>query len=488
VGPRTIAFALCFVVAASGAGCGDGTSGTPPSSLVDGGRVDSGAVDSGAIDAGITPDTGPTLPPPLEPPETAAGRALAWLMGEMNGDGFTDEEIQQHFAATMLQALPAEDLRLILEERVRVMAPVTLVGVEAGHTEDQLTAFVVGRYALWHRIRLSTDLQQPQPITGLFFAPAPDLDPNRPGTWQEFTAALSEQARDVSFSASEITRGSCDQIAGLNPDLSLATGSIFKLYVLAALAQEIMDGNRSWDDQLAIKNEHKSLPSGEMHLERPGRQFPLRTYAEKMISISDNTATDHLLYELGRASVEATQSRAGHAKPALNIPFLATREFFILKLLASQADRDRYLAAEPAERRRILDEELQTIDVFEVFQQDIRWTEPMFIDQIEWFMSALDACEVMRHLREVSETAEAAPVAAILSQNPGASFDPERWIYTGFKGGSEPGVLSFTWLLQREDGRWFVLSLGLNDPDQLLVSDYGLYQAGIAAILLGAQE
>ena len=48
--------------------------------------------------------------------------------------------------------------------------------------------------------------------------------------------------------------------------------------------------------------------------------------------------------------------------------------------------------------------------------------------------------------------------------NPGMPFDPARWPYVGFKGGSEPGVLQLTWLVRRDDDRWFVLSITVDDP------------------------
>ena len=39
-----------------------------------------------------------------------------------------------------------------------------------------------------------------------------------------------------------------------------------------------------------------------------------------------------------------------------------------------------------------------------------------------------------------------------------------NWRYVGFKGGSEPGVLNLTWLLQDQAGDWRILSLSWNDP------------------------
>jgi len=56
--------------------------------------------------------------------------------------------------------------------------------------------------------------------------------------------------------------------------------------------------------------------------------------ANRMISISDNTATDHLLLTVGREAVESIQAAMGHSAPGLNAPFITTRELFVLKVTA----------------------------------------------------------------------------------------------------------------------------------------------------------
>ena len=70
-----------------------------------------------------------------------------------------------------------------------------------------------------------------------------------------------------------------------------------------------------------------------MRDEAAGKTFTLREFAEKMISVSDNTATDHLLAFVGRQAVEETVKASGNAAAARNVPFLSTRDVFALKLL-----------------------------------------------------------------------------------------------------------------------------------------------------------
>ena len=65
-----------------------------------------------------------------------------------------------------------------------------------------------------------------------------------------------------------------------------------------------------------------------------------------MISVSDNTATDMLINLVGRSAVEAALTATGMASPALDRPFLTTREIFILKLDQWPALAKRYIAAD----------------------------------------------------------------------------------------------------------------------------------------------
>jgi beta-lactamase class A len=63
-------------------------------------------------------------------------------------------------------------------------------------------------------------------------------------------------------------------------------GSTFKLYVLDALATQIASGKHGWDESVAIDDAHKSLPSGKMRDEPSGKTFPVRHFAEQMLSVS----------------------------------------------------------------------------------------------------------------------------------------------------------------------------------------------------------
>jgi beta-lactamase class A len=91
-------------------------------------------------------------------------------------------------------------------------------------------------------------------------------------------------------------------------------------------------GTVHWNQPLTVTAQLKSLPSGELQNEPDGTQISVQDTAAKMISVSDNTAANMLINLVGRPAVEAALTTTGMADPALDRPFLTTRELFILKL------------------------------------------------------------------------------------------------------------------------------------------------------------
>jgi hypothetical protein len=175
-----------------------------------------------------------------------------------------------------------------------------------------------------------------------------------------------------------------------------------------------------------------------------------------MISISDNTATDVLLYTVGRDHVEAAVRASGHAHPERNVPFLGTRELFWMKLNLDEPAIAAFAARPSQERRAFLDglagKPAPAYD-------EAAWQAPRSITTLEWFASATDLCRLAATL--VARGDQTA--LAILAKNPGMTPSAD-FPYVGFKGGSEPGVLNGTWILRRRDARWFVVTLGITSP------------------------
>jgi beta-lactamase class A len=196
-----------------------------------------------------------------------------------------------------------------------------------------------------------------------------------------------------------------------------------------------------------------------------GTEVPVVEVATGMIAISDNTATDHLIERLGRENIEQNLSRVGHGAPELNIPFLSTRELFLLKLAVADADVETYLASDVAARRAFLS---GLAGQLPELSSAGSWNEPRRIDQIEWFASASELCTVMATLDTLADQPALEPLHTVLSNNPGAPLDPAVFPYVAHKGGSEPGVLNLTWLVHDAAGVRYFVSIGLNDESDPL--------------------
>jgi beta-lactamase class A len=249
-------------------------------------------------------------------------------------------------------------------------------------------------------------------------------------------------------------------VISVGAESSLALGSTFKLYVLAALAEDIRAGKRAWNDVAVITEE--SYPSGMLHNWPKGAPVTLYTLAGLMISISDNTATDQLIVILGRDRVARLMRDTGHANPAANIPFLTTREAFMLKDCES-ACINAWRQGDAAARSALLDvlgREIKTLD--EINANFVNG--PHALD-IEWFAAPSDLARLLAHMRRTADPR----VFEIMAINPAAPpAIRANWDYVGFKGGSEPGVMNLTWLLRDGAGRDHVLTLGWNNAEAVL--------------------
>lgn len=251
-------------------------------------------------------------------------------------------------------------------------------------------------------------------------------------------------------------------VAALDPDGRYAIASAFKLYILAELDRAVRAGERQWSD--VVRLGPKSHPSGISQDWPDGSPVTLHSLATLMISISDNSATDTLVRIIGQERLADIVKATGHRNPAELQPFLMTRQASALKMPVHAERRTRFLAASPDERQNLLTafDDALTIDSLDARMMT---SKPNFIDQLEWFATPQDMIGLLAYLNR-----NASPEAlAILAMNPGIGQDAARkWRYFGYKGGSEPGVLSYNFLLRSAAGKSYALSVNWNNAEQSL--------------------
>ncbi|ETW24185.1 hypothetical protein MGAST_09795 [Mycobacterium gastri 'Wayne'] len=327
--------------------------------------------------------------------------------------------------------------------------PFTVEGIAIG--ASVATLHLISSYGARQDIRIHTDDQGQVDRFDL------ETQPPSVGSWRDVDAVLSRTGARYSYQVAKVANGNCDPVAGTNTRESLPLASIFKLYVLHALADAVKDGTLSWDETLTVTAKSKAVGSSGLELP-PGAHVSVRTAAEKMIATSDNMATDLLIERLGTSAIEEALATAGHHDPASMTPFPTMYELFSVGW--GQPDvRDQWKHASQQVRAQLLQQANAT-----PYQPDpMRAHTPASTYGAEWYGSAEDICRVHLAL-QADAVGPAAPVRQILSAVAGIQLDRNEWPYIGAKAGGLPGDLTFSWYAEDKTGQPWVVSFQLNWP------------------------
>ena len=396
--------------------------------------------------------------PAVNLPDTPAGAQLRWLMTAAGHLPLPDAQVPAHFDAAYLDQFSPPVLNQILQAvtglrllSIRVSQPSTVVAsIAAGAARGQVWLAVDGQGLIsWLRI---------SPVTA---GPTP-------ATWAGVDGILLQVAPQVRLLVADVSHGSCQPVHSIDPDTAAPLGSAFKLYVLDALADAVAAGKVRWDQPLTVTPQVKGLPPGELQIAPDSTQVSVQDTAAKMISLSDNTAADMLIKLVGRSAVETALTTTGMTSPAMNLPFLTTREIFVLKLDQWPSLARRYIAADESSRRALLSSIVDRAPLPTVASTGA-WTTPRDIDRLEYFASASDICRAYASLAALARQPGLSPVSQVLSVNDdGLQLDPATWQTTWFKGGSEPGVLTLAYLATTRTGKSYVVTVLAEDPSRPL--------------------
>lgn len=437
-----------------------------------------------------TSTTSPSTTPATSAPSTTSTTSgtqsplddqLGWFLGLLNGAAFDPAEYEERVSEEFLAQVDADAFESVVDQ-LRTASTTWEVRSFEDRTETSASAIITppgGDPAL----RLVIDVADPPPhaIQTLFVQPAepPTLD-DPPETLEEAADRLAELGT-LRLLAAEVVDGRCVPLYRAASDEPAPIGSVMKLYVLGALADAIDAGEVAWDDEIVIQDGLKAPPTGILQDRPDGSTVSVEEAALLMISISDNTATDHLIDLLGRERIEGSLGEWGNTAPDLNIPFLTTRELIALKVGPGSGLRQQYLEGTVAERRDILD---QISDLTPADIPVFTWTEPVDPHRLEWFASPADLCALLVLLdARAGEAGE--PLSTILTENPGVPDDGDRWVEIAFKGGSEPGLLAMSWLVTDADGDTFVLAGSVVNPDATFDQTEAALLFGAARDLMG---
>ncbi|SRX78580.1 hypothetical protein MPP7335_00304 [Mycolicibacterium parafortuitum] len=360
-----------------------------------------------------------------------------WPIGEVGIRTMAVPELVEHVGVTM--------------DRIWWDRPFTVTNVDVG--AGWATLDVLTSYGVAQTIKLRTD------EAGMVDRFTVDLVPPQIDTWSDIDEQLTSTGARYSYQVAKVVDGRCEKVAGSNTELSLPLASIFKLYVLLAVADAVKAGTVKWTDPLTITEEAKAVGSSGFDELPPGSTVTVREASQQMISASDNMATDLLIERLGPGAIERALVEAGHHDPASMTPFPTMHQLFSVGWGTPDL-REQWKQATPEGRVQLLQQTNSR-----PYEPDPKRThEPASGIGAEWYGSAADICRLHAAL-QTGAVGEAAPVKDILSFLPGIDLDRTEWPYIGAKAGNLPGDLTFSWYAVDESGQPWVVSLQSNWPE-----------------------
>jgi beta-lactamase class A len=349
-----------------------------------------------------------------------------------------------------LAAKPQVDDVAFMMDRMWWDRPFTVSGIDYG--AGQATLHLLTSYGVGQDIELRTD------DAGMVDRFKVTLVKPTITQWSDVDAQLTKTAAHYSYQVSKVADGTCTTVAGTHVDDSLPLASIFKLYVLLALADEVNAGRVGWNDQLTITKEDKAVGSAGFEDLPPGSRVSVKAAAQQMISASDNMATDLLMARVGPDALHRALVRAGHHDPASLTPFPTTHQMFSVGWGTPDL-REQWKTGSAADRVRLM---AQT-DSRHYEPDPTRTHEPASPYGAEWYGTAGDICRVHAAL-QTDAVGPAAPVRDVLAATPGIELDKTKWTYIGAKGGNLPGDIGFSWYAVDRTGQAWVVSFQMTWP------------------------
>jgi hypothetical protein len=376
------------------------------------------------------------------------------LLGIAGQLPLSKKEIAAHFDAAFLAQVSPTVLNEALESLGPPGSRTTLLGISQVKELSLVALVEIGPSS--YNVYLAVDTAGL--ISGLLFKPA---NTSEPKSWSEIEKQVASLAPGTSFLAARVNRdGTCTPVQSASAPTPRPLASMFKLFVLGALAEAAHEHRVRWDERLTVTADIKVGGSGTLQKAPTGTSLTVEQTALRMISVSDNTAADMLLRLVGRAAVE-NQVSAWSSHASLDIPFLNVSELFALKYHDYPNFADHYLSLDVSQRKAYL---LKTVDKVPPGAEQASGM-PHDIDSIEWFASADDLCRALTGLARLQADRGLGPIAQVLSKNSGGiPLDAKSWPRIWFKGGSEPGVLTLGYLARDARGNSFAVIVLSEDP------------------------
>ena len=154
---------------------------------------------------------------------------------------------------------------------------------------------------------------------------------------------------------------------GLNASASMPAASTIKIPVMVEVFHQLETGRFDLQKRVVLRTSDKDWGSGDLCDAPAGTSYPVSELLEKMIDISDNTATNMLIRLVGRHNINHSMTNLGLARTRLRDDIRTTGWSVRLELRTSPSDLVRLLTL--MAQRRLIDE-WSSNEMISILEQD----------------------------------------------------------------------------------------------------------------------
>ncbi len=370
-----------------------------PAQLLDGDTIFFAGMEGETIEPLFPEDNGQVVLP-----SHATGSRLQWVLSEMAaGETTTLQEIQDNF----ISGFDPASMQSFFNDTLRPLFPDATITDLIGITDIEAT-FVwdsPGGQPQAGFVVLRADFAGDQKINffqvsnfgGSVQFPG-DQNLNLEQAADAFQALHADNSLLIAYLDQD---NACVPIVQRMSDTSRATGSLFKTWVLGAVADDVINGSVQSTDPIPLVASELAL--GAVINNVPlGTVFTVQQMSTLMMANSDNSATDHMHELVGREAVGNFIQNVGLAQPDEVLPLLSVSEQFHLFFSFPLATSESYVFGTEAFQQQFLDS--QIVPLGPTFPP----VQPFFHSSLltigSWRASPMDLCRTMAGLRDTDET------------------------------------------------------------------------------------
>ena len=412
---------------------------------------------------------GPDIEPRLQPgsdgatplPDGPASRQTQWILEQLSAADTPLSEISARFAFGVPADLQSFFDQLRLQDGfagaklldVLAATPVTVTGIIGTGEPGAPLGFMIVDTQFSGEQRITQWRVSPYGGTVQFVR-----DQNL--TLEQAAADFQATGTENSLVVAEIDgAGQCNVILGRDQDTARATASVYKIWILGAIAEAINEGVITRTDPVALDS-NLFAQGGAINSEPVGTVFTVQEMATLMLGISDNSATDHLWALGGRERMNATVTDYGHATPDTMLPLLSISQHFSLYRSFSIDESLSYINGTEAQQERFQIDRM--IPLGPVLSGPTFHSELL----VDAFVKAspMDTCRTFSALRRLPrDSAGFQLVDEALSAGAAQPDLRGNWDRVWYKGGNLVGtsndqrVLTNAWMLESAEHGQFVV-------------------------------